>query len=144
MCPPMLVMLKRLRMVPPLLRKLRVIHRAVNVHHRRDSRGGRLVRGRVVDQEPAGRFADQRDLSRVDVISLGVRLNPADRAVDVRLGLRKAEFRRHPVIHAEPGEPGVGQNVKQRPYIRAAATCIEPASVNQDGRGKRPRPIGHV
>ena len=60
------------------------------------------------------------------------------------LRLGKAELRRHAVVDAEPGEPGVGERLKRRRHVRRAAAAVEPAAVHEDRRRERPGTVGHV
>ena len=74
----------------------------------------------------------------------GIGFDPLNGGIDVRDRLRKTELGREPVINAEPGESGVGQNVEERPDIGAPASLIKAPAVDENSGGKRSITVRHV
>jgi hypothetical protein len=99
---------------------------------------------RVVDKITSGGFAYDRDFARIDVVIGAMGFHPADCGIQIRDCFGESGFGREPVIDAEPGEPGIGQWLKERPGVRVAAAPIETSAVHENGGRKWTRAFRNV
>ena len=141
-CPLMEAMLNRAGIRLPLPRDLLVVRRTVEIDHCRHPRRRSLVRGRVVHEKCAGRFTREDDLRRVDLVGARVGLDPRDGGVHILPRVGEPELRRHAVVDAEPGKPGVRQRLKRGDMFVARLPPSNPPPCTRIAAGNGPGPSG--
>ena len=87
---------------------------------------------------PARRFTDEGNSARIDLVFLGVRLDPADRRFHVIDTGGKAMLRREAIVDREPGETRLRQRRKQRLDVGLLVAPHEAAPMHQNACRERP------
>src|SRR6478609_1900392 len=128
-----------LRMVAALFRQFSVVDRSIEIDHCGDFRTAPLMRPGIIDKQPAGGFANERDFRSIGVVLRGIGSYPVNRAIDIRDRLWKLDLGREPIVDAEPRKSGLFERVEQGPHIAALTSLVEASTMDQDGRRKRPR-----